>query len=157
MDALEKLRGEMREVTVEIMKYVKKRMEIAKEIGGIKNKKGLDIVDENTEDELRKSILQVCSQIGLETDVGMRLLNVLLNESERVQLKRKTPMTIFAKAKELESKGKKIIHLDVGEPDFMPPISLAISILFLTYFIISTVTSLISPLSFSSASIRPTS
>jgi len=121
MDALEKLRGEMREVTVEIMKYVKKRMEIAKEIGGIKNKKGLDIVDENTEDELRKSILQVCSQIGLETDVGMRLLNVLLNESERVQLKRKTPMTIFAKAKELESKGKKIIHLEVGEPDFMPP------------------------------------
>jgi len=121
MDELEKLRGEIREVTAEIMKHVKKRIEIAKQIGEIKNKRGLDIVDEKTEDELRKSITQLCSQIGLETDVGIRLLNVLLNESEKVQLKRKTPTAIFAKAKELENKGKKIIHLEVGEPDFVPP------------------------------------
>jgi len=121
MDELEKLRGEIREVTAEIMKHVKKRMEIAKQIGEIKNKKGLDIVDEKTEDELRKSITQLCSQIGLETDVGIRLLNVLLNESEKVQLKRKTPTAIFAKAKQLENKGKRIIHLEVGEPDFVPP------------------------------------
>ncbi len=121
MDDLEKLRGEIREVTAEIMKHVKKRMEIAKQIGEIKNKKGLDIVDEKTEDELRKSITQLCSQIGLETDVGIRLLNVLLNESEKEQLKRKTPTAIFAKAKQLENKGKRIIHLEVGEPDFVPP------------------------------------
>ncbi len=121
MDELEKLRGEIREVTVEIMKHVKKRMEIAKQIGEIKNKKGLDIVDEKTEDELRRSITQLCLQIGLDTDIGIRLLNVLFNESEQVQLKRKTPTAIFAKAKQLENEGKKIIHLEVGEPDFVPP------------------------------------
>ena len=120
MDELEKLRGEIREVTTEIMKYVKKRMEIAKQIGEIKREKGLDVVDEKTEEELRKSIMQLCSQIDLETDVGIRLLNVLINESERVQLKRKTPTAIFTKAKKLERQGKKIIHLEVGEPDFVP-------------------------------------
>ncbi|MEM2759976.1 MAG: aminotransferase class I/II-fold pyridoxal phosphate-dependent enzyme [Nitrososphaerales archaeon] len=123
MDDLEKLRGEIREVTAEIMRRVKKRMEIAKQIGKIKNRKGLDIVDEKTEEELRKSVIQLCSQIGLETDIGIRLLDILLNESERVQTKRKTPTAIFTKAKQLESEGKKMIHLEVGEPDFAPPSS----------------------------------
>ena len=121
MDELEKLRGEMREVTAEIMKQVKKRMEIAKNIGEIKSKKGLDVVDERAEDELRSFIMKLCMQIGLEQDLGARLLNILLNESARVQTKRKTPTAVFMKAKELESRGKKIIHLEVGEPDFVPP------------------------------------
>ena len=121
MDELEKLRGDIREVTAEIMRYVKKRMEIARQIGEIKNHRGLDIVDEKTEEELRKSIMQLCAQIGLDIDVGIRLLNVLINESEKVQLKEKTPTAIFTKAKKLESEGKKIIHLEVGEPDFVPP------------------------------------
>ena len=30
-------------------------------------------------------------------------------------------MAIFLNAKELEQQGKKIIHLEVGEPDFQPP------------------------------------
>jgi aspartate aminotransferase len=121
MDDLEKLRGEIRQVTIEIMKQVKRRMEIAKQIGEIKGKKGLDIVDEKAEDELRKAIVQLCSQIDLDADIGIRVLNMLLNESEKVQLKRKTPTAMFAKAKQLESQGKKIIHLEVGEPDFVPP------------------------------------
>lgn len=121
MDDLEKLRGEIREVTVEIMKQVKKRMDISKQIGEIKNRKGLDVVDEKAEEELRKSIVHLCSQIDLDSDVGMRLLNILVNESERVQMKTKTPTAVFAKAKQLESQGKKIIHLEVGEPDFVPP------------------------------------
>jgi aspartate aminotransferase len=32
-----------------------------------------------------------------------------------------THLSVFIKAKELESSGKKIIHLEVGEPDFPPP------------------------------------
>ena len=32
-------------------------------------------------------------------------------------------MVMFLKAKQLESEGKKIIHLEVGEPDYMPPVS----------------------------------
>jgi aspartate aminotransferase len=121
MDDLEQLRGEMREVTAEIMKQVKKRMEIAKKIGDVKSKKGLDVVDEKAEDELRSFIMKQCSQIGLEQDLGARLLNILLNESARVQIKKKTPTAVFMKAKQMESQGKRIIHLEVGEPDFVPP------------------------------------
>lgn len=121
MDELEKLREDMRQITSEIMKSVKKRMEIAQQIGDVKLKRGLDIVDERTEEELRRSIADLCSQIGLERELGIRLLNILLGESERVQLKRKTPTTVFAKAKKLENEGRKIIHLEVGEPDFVPP------------------------------------
>ncbi len=120
MDELERLRGEMKEVTADIMRHVRKRMEIANQIGNIKKEMDLEIVNEKTEDELRGSITELCSEIGLENDIGIRLLNVLLNESERVQLKQ-TPTAIFAKAKKLESEGRKIIHLEVGEPDFVPP------------------------------------
>ena len=34
---------------------------------------------------------------------------------------KQTHMAVFLKAKDLESQGKKIIHLEVGEPDFEPP------------------------------------
>jgi len=121
MDDLEQLRGEMREITAEIMKHVKKRMEIAKNIGEIKSRKGLDVVDERAEEELRSFIMKLCSEIGLEQDLGARLLNILLNESARIQAKKKTPTAVFMKAKQMESQGRKIIHLEVGEPDFVPP------------------------------------
>src|SRR3990172_716774 len=114
MDDLEQLRGEMREITAEIMKHVKKRMEIAKNIGEIKSRKGLDVVDERAEEELRSFIMKLCSEIGLEQDLGARLLNILLNESARVQAKKKTPTAVFMKAKQMESQGRKIIHLEVG-------------------------------------------
>ncbi|MDH3764341.1 MAG: pyridoxal phosphate-dependent aminotransferase, partial [Nitrosopumilus sp.] len=49
-------------------------------------------------------------------------LNFLLNESIKVQSTNKqTHLSIFLKAKSLEQEGKKIIHMEVGEPDFLPP------------------------------------
>jgi aspartate aminotransferase len=36
-------------------------------------------------------------------------------------IKIKTHMDVFNKAKQLDSLGKKIIHMEVGEPDFLPP------------------------------------
>jgi aspartate aminotransferase len=46
----------------------------------------------------------------------------LLNESVKVQSNNKqTHLSIFLKAKSLEQEGKKIIHMEVGEPDFLPP------------------------------------
>jgi len=59
-----------------------------------------------------------------------RLLNLLFLESINIQ-KAKTSkkenkldhMAMFLKAKQLESEGKKIIHLEVGEPDYLPPVN----------------------------------
>jgi aspartate aminotransferase len=59
-----------------------------------------------------------------------KLLNLLLLESINIQ-KAKTSkkeakldhMAMFLKAKQLESEGKIIIHLEVGEPDYLPPVN----------------------------------
>ena len=64
----------------------------------------------------------LCKEIGLNERTGLAALNFLLNESIKVQSSvKKTHLSIFLKAKEMERDGKKIIHMEVGEPDFLPP------------------------------------
>ena len=52
-------------------------------------------------------------------------MNFLLNESVKIQSNnnnKQTHLSIFLKAKSLEqNEGRKIIHMEVGEPDFAPP------------------------------------
>jgi len=58
----------------------------------------------------------------LDQSTASKFLNLLLNESVKVQSDNKqTHLSVFLKAKALEEEGKKIIHLEVGEPDFKPP------------------------------------
>ncbi|MDQ3836072.1 MAG: pyridoxal phosphate-dependent aminotransferase, partial [Thermoproteota archaeon] len=67
--------------------------------------------------------------IGMNIEFALQVLNVLIAESEEVQQQRistrpvqkQTHLGIFSKAKQLEAAGKKIIHLEVGEPDYPPP------------------------------------
>jgi len=83
---------------------------------------GKSISDEEREDNLRGKILQLSKEIGLDETLASKFLNFLLNESIRVQSENKqTHLSIFLKAKSLEQKGEKIIHMEVGEPDFSPP------------------------------------
>ncbi len=42
-------------------------------------------------------------------------------ENAITNIKIKTHMDVFNKAKQLDSLGKNIIHMEVGEPDFLPP------------------------------------
>ena len=122
MSDIEKLRNEMEKITADMLKLLKIRTGIAKEIGNLKNEHGLTVTDESREDELREKMMKICDEIGFEQTLTTRFLNFLLNESVRVQSSEsKTHLTIFLKAKELERKGKKMIHLEVGEPDFKPP------------------------------------
>lgn len=66
--------------------------------------------------------MKVSKEIELDETLASKFLNFLLNESIKVQSKNKqTHLSIFLKAKSLEQEGKKIIHLEVGEPDFTPP------------------------------------
>lgn len=122
MSDIEKLRNEMEKITADMLRLLKSRTDIAKEIGVLKNQQGLTVTDETREDELREKMMKICDEIGFEQTLTTRFLNFLLNESVRVQSSEsKTHLTIFLKAKELERKGKKMIHLEVGEPDFKPP------------------------------------
>ena len=124
MTELEELRKKIEEITVEMLSLLKIRTEIAQEIGKIKNEQGMSVQNESREDDLRELIKKECKKIGFDETAALKFLNFILNESIKVQsAESKTHLAIFLKAKELEQQGKKIIHMEVGEPDFQPPIS----------------------------------
>ena len=124
MTELEELRKKIEEITIEMLTLLKTRTEVAQEIGRIKNKEGMSVSNESREDELRELVKRQCKEIDFDSNTALKFLNFLLNESVKVQSSEsKTHLAIFLKAKELEQKGKKIIHLEVGEPDFQPPIN----------------------------------
>ena len=124
MTELEELRKRIEEITIEMLTLLKTRTEIAQKIGKIKNQQGMSVSDESREDELRELVKKQCLEINFDINTGLKFLNFLLNESVKVQsVESNTHLAIFLKAKELERQGKKIIHLEVGEPDFQPPIN----------------------------------
>ena len=121
MKRIDDLREEMEEVTMEMIKLFKKRTSIAEKIGHVKKELGVEITDNIREVQLQNEVFRVCDRINLDREIGSKFLNFLLNESVKVQLpEKKTHLAIFQKAKELERKGKEIIHLEVGEPNMQP-------------------------------------
>jgi aspartate aminotransferase len=105
-----------------MIKLLKTRTDIAKQIGDAKASLGMTVTDEEREDTLRKQVTKLCKEIDLDQSTALKFLNLLLNESVKVQSDNKqTHLSVFLKAKALEEQGKKIIHLEVGEPDFKPP------------------------------------
>ena len=122
MSDIEEHRKKIEEVTLEMIKLLKTRTDIAKQIGDAKANLGMTVTDEEREDALRKQVIKLCKEIDLDQSTALKFLNLLLNESVKVQSDGKqTHLSVFLKAKALEEEGKKIIHLEVGEPDFKPP------------------------------------
>ncbi|NNL53084.1 MAG: aminotransferase class I/II-fold pyridoxal phosphate-dependent enzyme, partial [Nitrosopumilus sp.] len=112
----------MDEVTLEMIRLLKTRTDIAKEIGEVKKNIGKGVTDEVREGNLRGKVISLCDEIGLDESIATKFFNFLLNESIKVQsINKQTHLSIFLKAKSMEQQGKKIIHMEVGEPDFLPP------------------------------------
>lgn len=128
-EELDILRDKIRGVTIQIMRAVQQRIELARNIGEVKSRLGMDIKDEKVEHEIRMRVTLLAEEIGMSTEFALQLLNVLLAESEHVQVQKsaqkavekQTHLSIFLKARQLEASGKKIIHMEVGEPDYSPP------------------------------------
>ena len=122
MSDIDTLRNKMDEVTLEMIKMLKTRTDIAKEIGDVKKNIGKAVADESRENNLREKVVALSKEINLDEEIATKFFNFLLNESIKVQSTNKqTHLSIFLKAKSLEQQGKKIIHMEVGEPDFLPP------------------------------------
>lgn len=122
MSDINQLRNRIDEITMEMIKMLKMRTDISKEIGEIKKNIGKGVTDETREDNLRSKIITLCNELKLDESIGTKFLNFLLNESIKVQSDNKqTHLSIFLKAKAMEREGKKMIHMEVGEPDFQPP------------------------------------
>ena len=128
-EELDILRDKVRGVTIQIMRAVQERMELARKIGEVKSRLGIDIKDEKVENDIRMTVMLLAEEIGMSTEFALQLLNVLLAESEQVQVQKseqrgvekQTHLSIFSKARQLEASGKKIIHMEVGEPDYPAP------------------------------------
>jgi len=124
MSDIEEHRKKIEEITLEMIKLLKTRTDIAKQIGDAKASLGMTVTDEEREDALRNQVTKLCKEIDLDQSTALKFLNFLFNESVKVQSDNKqTHLSVFLKAKALEEEGKKIIHLEVGEPDFKPPLS----------------------------------
>jgi len=122
MSDIEEYRKKIEEITLEMIKLLKTRTDIAKQIGDAKASLGMTVTDEEREDALRNQVAKLCKEIDLDQSTALKFLNFLFNESVKVQSDNKqTHLSVFLKAKALEEEGKKIIHLEVGEPDFKPP------------------------------------
>jgi aspartate aminotransferase len=128
-EELEILRDKVRGLTIQIMRTVQQRIELARQIGEVKSRLGVDIRDEKVEHDIRTRVMSLAEEIGMSTEFALQLLNVLLAESEHVQVQKselkavekQTHLSIFSRARQLEASGKKIIHMEVGEPDYSAP------------------------------------
>lgn len=116
--SLDRLRGEVAEVTRELLKLVAKRMELVKRIGEEKRRLGLDVDAPKAEVSLMRMAVKETRDLGLDEKLASRVLSLLIAESARVQ-RAKGP-SVFLRAREL-SRERRIIRLEVGEPDFGPP------------------------------------
>ncbi len=116
------LRDRMDRITLDMTRLLGERIGVAREIGRVKKTIGKGVSDEGREMGLHAKIVELSREIGLDEGMASRFLNFLLNESVMVQSGGKqSHLSVFRRAKELEGQGRRIIHMEVGEPDFMPP------------------------------------
>jgi len=84
-DELESLRHKVNKVTVEIIRLCGERFSLARKIGEMKARMGFPIEDLKVEEKLRREVLEKCSVFGVDAEFGLRILDLLLEESKRNQ------------------------------------------------------------------------
>ena len=100
MSDINELRNKMDEITLEMIRLLKTRTEVAKEIGEVKKSIGKGVTDELREENLRDKVISLCNDLKLDETIATKFLNFLLNESIKVQSSNKqTHLSIFLKAK----------------------------------------------------------
>jgi aspartate aminotransferase len=100
-------------------------MSLARKIGRIKATEGSNLTDRAVEASLRRTVEQTCQKYRLDVSFGQRLVTMLMAEAIRTQRKphptKPSQYQIFDEALRLERQGRRILHLELGEPDFLPP------------------------------------
>jgi len=82
---LAELRKDITRVTLEIFRLCGERLRIAEKIGEIKACRKLPVENLHAEEELRNKVLDVCRENSIDTGFCVKLLDLLLQESKKVQ------------------------------------------------------------------------
>jgi len=82
---IEEVRKKIEKVTLEIFSSCEKRLQLSKKMGEIKASKGIPVENEQVERELKDKVLEQCRKQGLDERFCSKLLQLLLEESKRVQ------------------------------------------------------------------------
>jgi len=84
-EALKTLRDEMAKLTLKIIRLSGERLALAKKIGEIKAESNMPIEDSKVEQELRSRVIDLSRKCGVDINFSLKLLDLLLEESKRVQ------------------------------------------------------------------------
>ncbi len=85
MEELETLRLKISEITIKILELIKKRLELAKEVGKIKAAEGIPIKDEDAERKILYDVLKACEDLKIFPELGEELTKLLIKYSIKIQ------------------------------------------------------------------------
>lgn len=91
-NSLNALRTDLAEITLRIFDLCANRLVLARKIGEIKSQKNLSIESPRVEQDLKKKVLHICKSRNMNEDFCLRMLELLLEESKRVQRQTVKPM-----------------------------------------------------------------
>lgn len=122
---MEILRERMKEITLKLLDLYSERLKLAEDIGRLKREEGSPIRNEDVERELWEEVRRRCSENGLDEWNCRRFFSFLIAASIRAQVPEEGDagphLEVFRRAKQLEKKGLRIHHLEVGEPPWSFP------------------------------------
>jgi len=84
-DEIEELRRKILEATIDVLKAVKRRVELVEELGRVKRRRGIPIRSPEVERELISRIRREGEDMGLDPDFCERLTRMLIEYSVSVQ------------------------------------------------------------------------
>lgn len=78
---LETLRGEINAVDRELLKLISQRIQIALEIGKLKNKEGIQVRDEAREEEVIRQWENFATELGISPELIRPIVKALIDAS----------------------------------------------------------------------------
>lgn len=85
MITLEELRKEIEKIDETIINELAKRKNLVVKIGGIKEKEGKEILDQERENQLMKRYSELSKQYGLQNEFIENLFKLIMTYSKEVQ------------------------------------------------------------------------
>jgi chorismate mutase len=85
LEELKVLREEVARITLEIIRLSSRRLSLVRKIGEIKARNNMAVEDPSVEDDLKARVIDLSKKYNVNVDFSLKLLNLLLEESKRVQ------------------------------------------------------------------------